>query len=307
MTEFTLTQIQREITQRNLGWRAGATSLADLPRELQDRRLGLHVEPGEMERLHQAFEAVVCEQCEFPAAYDWRDVDGADWTTPIRDQGACGSCVAFGVLGALECMAKWSGGDAARDVDLSEAHLFFCGCGPCCDSGWWPEDALAYLVDQGVPDEACFPYQARNMACRDTCADWSGRAVRISAWHEILDGDARRQWLSHIGPLVGAMAVYRDFFYYTGGVYRPASEDLAGYHAVAVVGFDQAQSAWLCKNSWGTGWGEAGWFRLAYGACGLDTEFPAWGIESVIVPEEPSPQPSGCSPAARVRRVLGLR
>ena len=304
MAEFTLTQIQREITQRGLGWRAGATSLANLPRELQDRRLGLHLDPGEMERLHEAFEAVSCEQCEFPQAYDWRNVDGVDWTTPVREQGACGSCVAFGVLGAAECMVKWVGGDAAQDVDLSEAHLFFCGCGSCCETGWWPEDPLDFLAEPGVPDEACFPYQDRNMPCRDTCGDWSARAVRASAWHEILDGDARRQWLSNIGPLVGAMAVYRDFFYYTGGVYRPVSEDLAGYHAVTVVGFDQAQSAWLCKNSWGTGWGEAGWFRLAYGSCGIDTEFPAWGLESVTVPQEPSPEPPGCSPAARALRVL---
>jgi C1A family cysteine protease len=307
MPEFTITQIQHEITRQDLDWQAGATRLADMPPELQDRHLGLQVNSAQLDDLRHVLQAVVCEPCEFPPAWDWRDVDGVDWTTPVRDQGACGACVAFGVLGAVEAMAMWAGGDPGRDLDLSEAHLFFCGCGPCCDSGWWPEEALDYLIEQGVPDEVCFPYQDRNLACRDTCADWSERAVRITAWHEVLDADARKQWLSGIGPLVGAMAVYRDFFYYTGGVYRPVSDDLAGYHAVTVVGYDETQSAWLCKNSWGTGWGKAGWFRLAYGTCGIDTDFPAWGIESIILPDGPPPKPSGCSPLDRILNVLRAR
>jgi len=290
MADFALRKLEREIARQGLGWTAGETSLARLPPEAQDRRLGLHVDPSQRERLRQAFEAIVCQPCEFPPTFDWRDLDGQDWTTPIRDQGACGSCVAFGVLGAVEAMAKWQIGDWMGDADLSEAHLFFCGCGPCCESGWWPGDALDHLVEQGVPDEACFPYQSRNLPCRDTCVDWQARAVRISGWREILDADARKQWLSSLGPLAGAMAVYRDFFYYAGGVYRPASSDLAGYHAVTVVGYDEGQQAWLCKNSWGLGWGEGGWFRLGYGACGLDSEFPAWGVESVILPQAWGPE-----------------
>jgi C1A family cysteine protease len=306
MAEFSLSSIRHEIESQNLGWQAGLTSLADLSRQEQDAHLGLHLDKDQIRRLHRAFEAVTCEPCSFPPGWNWQDVDGIDWTTPIRDQGACGSCVAFGVLGAVETMVKWTGGDASRKVDLSEAHLFFCGCGRCCQTGWWPGEALDYLRDQGVPDEACFPYQARDMACRDTCADWASRAVRVGPWHEILDAAARKQWLSTIGPLVGAMAVYRDFFYYTGGVYRPATNDLAGYHAVAVVGYDEGQSAWICKNSWGLGWGDAGWFRLAYGACRIDTEFPAWAIESVVVPNgsEPAPEPKGCSPLAWLRARL---
>jgi C1A family cysteine protease len=295
MPEFMIAEIQREIAKQDLGWQAGSTSLAGLAPEAQNQRLGLNVAPSDQQRLRRAMEMVTCDPCDFPDVWDWRDVGGRDWTTPIRDQGACGACVAFGVLGAVEVMAKRSGGDPDRDVDYSEAHLFFCGCGRCCDTGWWPGEALDYLRDRGVPDEACFPYQARNLSCSNTCADWEERALRSGRWREVLDLGARKQWLSTIGPLVGAMAVYRDFFYYTGGVYRPTSGDLAGYHAVAVIGYDEAQGAWLCKNSWGTGWGEKGWFRMAYGVCGMDTEFPGWGVQEVFLPEEPPPERSGCN------------
>jgi hypothetical protein len=69
------------------------------------------------------------------------------------------------------------------------------------------------------------------------------------------------------------MAVYNDFFSYRGGVYRHTTGALAGYHAICVVGYNEKDQCWICKNSWGTGWGEKGWFRIAYGQCGIGTQF----------------------------------
>ena len=37
-----------------------------------------------------------------------------------------------------------------------------------------------------------------------------------------------------------------------------------------MVGYDDAGGFWICKNSWGTGWGEAGFFCIAYGQCGIN-------------------------------------
>ncbi|MHC1568412.1 MAG: C1 family peptidase [Candidatus Syntropharchaeia archaeon] len=62
------------------------------------------------------------------------------------------------------------------DVDLSEQHLV----SDCCDAGncdgGWPHE-LAYIKDNGVPDEACFSYLARNSPCTP-CLDWEKRAWR---------------------------------------------------------------------------------------------------------------------------------
>jgi len=56
-----------------------------------------------------------------PPSWDWRNVGGTNYVTAIRNQGGCGSCVAFGTLGSFESVIKVRGGPT---TDLSEAHLF---------------------------------------------------------------------------------------------------------------------------------------------------------------------------------------
>ena len=281
-----------------------------LPPEEQDRRLGLRLEPREMERLASLLDAPAPRDVEFPAAWDWRDVEGVDWTTTIRDQRGCGSCVAFATLAVMEAMLKRHHNDATLQPDLSEAHLFFCGCGDCCGTGWWPSYALNYAKSSGVPDEDCFPYQEFNLPCSESCSDWHGRAVKVSSWAELLDAGARKQWLATKGPVIGCLAVYRDFYSYTDGVYRHSTGDLAGYHAICVVGYSEAEQAWICKNSWGIDWGNEGWFKIGYGECGIDSEFAMYGVGEIIPPgvdpepePEPDPEPDpngGCNLAARL-------
>jgi C1A family cysteine protease len=252
-----------------------------------------------MERLATMMADVRPRIAEFPAAWDWRDVDGANWTTGIRDQEACGACVAFGAVAVLESMLKKHYGDAELQPELSEAHLFFCGCGRCCNRGWWPTYALDYAQTSGVPDEACFPYQGRDQSCSASCEDWPSRAVRATGWQELLEVGARKEWLATKGPMIGCLAIYQDFFNYVGGVYRHTQGRLSGYHAICVVGYTEEEQAWICKNSWGTGWGEGGWFKIGYGECGIDTEFAMYGVEGVTPPSpQPTPPPPPPPPPA---------
>jgi C1A family cysteine protease len=308
MSQEEIRMLQQAIRDRGHDWQAGPTSLSTLPPSEQARRLGLRLEPEEMARIAATMAEEPLRAAEFPPAWDWRDAEGSDWTTSVRDQEACGSCVAFGTVAVLEAMLKLHHDDAALQPDLSEAHLFFCGCGACCHRGWWPSYALAYAQKAGVPDEACFPYQDHNMPCPDSCDDWQSRAVKVADWREVTDAGARKEWLATRGPMIGCMAVYRDFYSYQAGVYRRTEGDLTGYHAVCVVGYSEAKQAWICKNSWGSDWGEAGWFMIGYGECGMDTEFAMYGVESVILPDpdlepEPEPEPGpepGCNLWARL-------
>jgi hypothetical protein len=52
---------------------------------------------------------------------------------------------------------------------------------------------------------------------------------------------------------------------YIGGVYKPSGARVGG-HVVTIVGYNDIQQCWIVKNSWGTKWGEKGWFRMAYDA-----------------------------------------
>ena len=81
------------------------------------------------------------------------------------------------------------------------------------------------------------------------------------------------------GPQITGMAVYDDFFSYKSGIYKHVAGDLAGYHCVNVIGYDDNEGCWICKNSWGTGWGESGFFKIAYGECGIDDAFGMWDIK----------------------------
>jgi len=203
---------------------------------------------------------------------DWRDRCGVHAVTPIRDQGGCGSCVSFGTIATLESMVI-----IEHDIttDLSEAELLFCGGGGC--GGWWPSSALSYIESKGVSHEGCFPYQDHDMPCQ-TCCRRDAEAIATRNHVALFDVDQRKDYLFWIGPMVGCFAVYEDFFGYDSGVYTHVTGGLAGYHCIELIGYDDTQSCWLCKNSWGPGWGDGGFFKIAYGQCELDTTFPFWGL-----------------------------
>jgi hypothetical protein len=196
MSQERISGLQQAIDDEGHSWTAGLTSVSELSREEQARRLGLRLDPYEVAKVVTQMAQATPRAGEYPTGWDWRDVGGMDWTTPIRDQQACGSCVAFGTVAVLEAMLKRHYDDATLQVDLSEAYLFFCGCGDCCDTGWWPTDALDFAQSTGVPDEACFPYRDQNTPCTNACQDWRDRAIQVAGWRELVDAAERKEWLS---------------------------------------------------------------------------------------------------------------
>ncbi len=248
-------------------------------------RLGYAPGPGEEileQRAQRALASLTAPRLVrtgFAPSYDLRNVGGANFITPVRDQGGCGSCVAFGTAAAVEGTLRVTRRDPSLDVNLSEAHLFYCYAreqGRSCATGWWPSAALDAMKAGGVVDEACFPYTAGDQPC-NLCPDWENHLTKISGWHTISDPLAMKAWIAAHGPLVTCFAVYSDFFHYVSGVYRHQAGDLEGGHCVCVVGYDDAQGCWICKNSWGTRWGENGFFRIAYGDCGIDSTM--WTVD----------------------------
>jgi C1A family cysteine protease len=223
-----------------------------------------------------------------PSDHDLRNVGGRNFVTRVKDQGPCLSCVAFGAAAAVEGTLRVQQDDPALDVDLSEAHLFYNVAraqGRRCtnpDGGWWPAAALDAFQSDGVPDEACYEYTSGDQDGSARCADWARRATRITGWVALASPADTKAWIASRGPVVGSMMVYEDLQLYGGGVYRRTAGAERGGHCVCLVGYDDLQQFWIAKNSWGDGWGEAGFLRIAYGECGIDAG--AWGVEGVIPP-----------------------
>ncbi|HEV7241181.1 MAG TPA: C1 family peptidase [Thermoanaerobaculia bacterium] len=213
------------------------------------------------------------------AAWDWRNVSGRNFISSVKDQGSCGSCVAFGTAAALDGQARITKNIAVGDangyamLDLSEAQLFYCGAEPAgfkCSTGWNVPAALTYAQNTGVAPEGSFPYTAGDQPC-NLAYGWSSQLTTPSLWSTLNTPAAMQQRISTNGPLITAFIVYEDFFSYSSGVYiYNGTADEVGGHCVAVVGYSNALNAWLCKNSWGTGWGMSGYFWIGYGQCGID-------------------------------------
>jgi cathepsin B len=74
------------------------------------------------------------------------------------------------------------------------------------------------------------------------------------------------------GPLEVGYTVYEDFMNYKSGIYKHITGAQLGGHAVKLIGYgeEEGEKYWICANSWTKNWGEQGFFRIAYGECGIE-------------------------------------
>ncbi len=284
--KITIEDVRGALSAAGDPWEAGVTSLSSLSPSEQKQHLGLTPPEGEptiaeIEQLWVSREASLRAEAisafGIPSAYDLRNVGGKNFVTPIRDQKSCGSCVAFGTVATVESQVRLQYGNPNLDIDLSEAHMFFChgrDRGATCSTGWWPNEAFDAFTGKGVSDEPCYPYDIglSKKDCSGLCSNWADRVVKITGYTPLTGKVADiKNWINTKGPVCACFIVYEDFFSYKSGVYKYVTGAKAGGHCVTIVGYDDARGCWICKNSWGTGWGEQGFFNIAYGQCGIDT------------------------------------
>ncbi len=273
------------ILANHLPWTAGDTEISVLPEA--ERRMYLGGIRPTLQRSRSPFKKFLiprgqAKPAALPDQFDWHSQNGRNWVTPVRNQGGCGSCWAFAAVAAVEAMYKIERNQPSLDIDLSEQQIVSCSGAGNCQFGGDTYGALIYIATTGVTQETCFPYQAHDLPC-GPCADWYKNRYFIRQYQYVTqsyaDSNAIMTALQE-GPVAAWFEVYNDFYYYTGGIYEvtPGAIDEGG-HVVLVVGYNKTDRYWICKNSWGVHWGEAGYFKIRWD----EAEIGSWVIKATTV------------------------
>lgn len=275
-----VTTVDVAALQDTASWEAGPTKFTAMSEE--ERAAYLLPEAPQQPSLDgQILTFSMESNPDLPAAFTWADYDGANWMSPIRDQGDCGACWAFGSVAAVEAAYRISLDDPDYPIDLSEQFYVSCIPGGC--GGGAIEPIMLQLEGLGAPDEACFPYVGSEVPCDNRCADWKSRTHTIATWRWILGGGEERVKLYlQKGPIASSMVIYSDFWAYRGGVYEHVSGASEGYHVVTIVGWDDGNQSWLARNSWGEDWGQDGYFEIRRGEAGLGM----YGVQPYVKVED---------------------
>jgi C1A family cysteine protease len=181
--------------------------------------------------------------------------------TSIKDQGNCGSCWAFGTIGAVEAAYKLKYGTT---LDLSEQYLVSCNSsGYGCDGGWF---AFAMCKSPGAILESCFPYKAVDAAC-SYCSNPT--RYKVASYGSVSTSTTGiKNAIYTYGCVAAAVYVNSYFQAYKSGTFN-SCQNKSCNHAIVLCGWDDAKGAWLLKNSWGTGWGINGFMWIKYGCCNV--------------------------------------
>lgn len=200
-----------------------------------------------------------------PSYFNWRNINGTDYTTPVINQAPAPTCETCALCASLETLIQYEIG-YPFDCDLSETHLYFNSGGTIVAGGVLLGDAAEYLIENGVPDEGCFPDPHRPYDYPFESIDgWEDRTVKIQEWGWVENNiEAIKNALIQNGPLIIHIIVRPGFSIYVGGIYNPWPGEIKGGHVVTIVGYDDSNQCWIVKNSWGNSWGENGYFRVSY-------------------------------------------
>ena len=235
---------------------------------------------------------------DLPMQFDLRNVEGISYVSLVRQQQG-GTCWTHGTMASIESNMMMTGlWDAAEDFagpDLSEYHLdwwngfnlFFNE-----DFGFYPSQGLAvhmggdyrvataYLSrgDGAVLNEDAPTYKSAAPR-RDT--SYTYIYPRTVEWYQLEDDlsniDFLKQKIMDHGAVGTCMYATSEFLddSTNGSFYQPPSDPRDPNHSIAIVGWNDTittaapeRGAWLCKNSWGTDWGEnwngRGYFWISY-------------------------------------------
>jgi len=287
-----ISEIKASIKAKGAKWIAGATSMNVLSQEERNIRLGILCKPlpKDQRRIDIDFVAspttslsvepitsLSTAVTSLPVTFDWRN-NNDNYVTGVRDQGNCGACWAFSSTAALESYTLITENIPDYDLHLSEQLVISCSGNGNCENGGVP--VTDFFVNTGVPLESCDPYTYTDGNCANACQNWQNNTYKIPGyiwvvpyWGGQQTTDILKNAVTRYGPIVILMNIFDDFYSYSSGIYTHVSGSHYGHHAILLVGYDDASGYFIGKNSWGVGWGEQGFFRIAYSEVTDDVDF----------------------------------
>jgi len=256
-------KINNLIKEKGYKWKAGFTSLSFYTKE-QLKNLC-----GDIPHIENTKKSDQDDNSSFqpPNIYNkeskLNNVSVPDWKSymlPIGSQTACGSncgnCWAFACSAVAEGLLHQYLG---YGIDLDECELTSQACNGCSNGD--AHCGFQSLKIQGISSTESSEYFEHGKFKVATYNVQSPTNINII-----------KQALVY-SPVYASMKVYYDFQHIVPGsnyIYRRTSDVFIGDHAVTILGYNDTEEYWICRNSWGTGWGDGGYFKIGYGECGID-------------------------------------
>ncbi|XP_053204873.1 cathepsin B-like cysteine proteinase 3 [Panonychus citri] len=243
-------------------------------------------------------------EIDFPEHFDAREVwPNCDSIATIRDQGGCAACWAVNTVSVMSdrlCIKS----NGTINVQLSAEEVISC-CEDCnlgCGKGGYVTKSFSYWIKHGIVTggsyhgDGCYPYEIKpcyksktgKIACEKTTQTPECRNECASGYNKNFTQDKYfgekfdNLWgmksimldIMTNGPVVAQIKQYRDLRSYQSGIYQHETGEMLGYHSVKLIGWgnDQGVDYWLVANSWGTYWGEKGFFKIKRGHNEADVE-----------------------------------
>ncbi len=219
-------------------------------------------------------------------------VDLRPYCSPIEDQGNLGSCTGNAIAGAIELLDKRAG----KNLDVSRLYIYYyerlLEGTVNYDNGAYIRDGMRAVYNYGAPLESLWPYNISKFRSAPTQqAITDGAKRKVTSYQAIANHQGCLDSLANGFPIVIGFSVYSSFesatVARTGVMPYPntSREQLLGGHAVLLVGYDKTKQVYIVRNSWGTGWGDRGYFYMPFQVIqntSMSSDF--WTIRSVTNP-----------------------
>lgn len=218
-------------------------------------------------------------------------VDLRKYCSPIENQGSLGSCTGQAIAGAIELLNKRGG----KHNDVSRLFIYYYErliLGTVnYDSGAYIRDGIKATNKYGASLESLWPHDIRKFR-QEPITEAKNDALnrKVTRYERVNDFNGCIDALSNGYPVIMGFRVYDSFMSKnvarTGIMPYPNTkrEKLLGGHAVLLVGYDKRKKVFIARNSWGTNWGDKGYFYMPFDIVKPNMSSDYWIIKSVNNP-----------------------